>query len=147
MLITPEPAIFYRLATHPGVARIVGFKIFPVAVPQEDDNGNEVTFPFIVYRRPNNRREHTLSGPIFEPSLSIQVASWASTFDEARELGDQVRLALNGHAATIGPVTIHSMRLSSEIDDYLDQAEVGAQLPPAYEVRQLYAIDYTESST
>jgi hypothetical protein len=35
----------------------------------------------------------------------------------------------------------------SETDDYLDPAAVGAQLPPAYETRQLYQIRWTESAT
>jgi hypothetical protein len=56
-------------------------------------------------------------------------------------------LALNGHTGTIGNVTIHDMRLTSEVDDYLDPSEEGAELPPAYEVRHLYNIRYTEAGT
>lgn len=140
MLISPENAVFFRLASFPGVARIVGFNIFPIAVPKGPD------FPFIVYKRANIARDSHLGGPFFQPLVSLQVASWALTHDAARELGDEVRLALNGHTGTIAGVTIHDMRLASETDDYLDPTAVGAQLPPAYEVRQLYQIRWTESS-
>ena len=51
MLIAPEDVVYQRLASTPGVARYVGFQIFPVAVP----NGAE--FPFVVYRRANISRE------------------------------------------------------------------------------------------
>lgn len=147
MIVIPENAVYHRLVTHPGVASIVGFKVYPIAVPKYNTDGSEVTFPFIVYRRPNNRRESDLTQPILMPELSLQVACWALDYDSARALGDQVRLALNGHTGTIGNVTIHDMRLASEVDDYLDPSEEGAELPPAYEVRHLYNIRYTESGT
>ena len=140
MLFTPENAVYHRLVSHPGVARIVGFQVYPVAVPKGAD------FPFIVYRRANIRREHALGGPILMPELNLQIASWAMTFEEAREVAEAVRQALNGHIATIAGVTISDMRLVSETDDYLDPSAVGAQLPPAYETRQLYQIRWTESA-
>jgi hypothetical protein len=80
------------------------------------------------------------------PEVGLQIASWAMTCEAAHELADAVRLSLDGHIATIAGVTIHDMRLVSEVDDYLDPTTVGAQLPPAYETRQLYQIRYTESA-
>lgn len=140
MLLSPENAVYQRLASTPAIARIVGFQIYPVAVPK----GAE--FPFLVYRRANISREHTLDGPILMPEVNLQIASWAMSHDEARVLADEVRISLNGHIATIAGVTIHDMRLVSEIDDYLDPTSTGAQLPPAYETRQLYQIRWTESA-
>ena len=140
MLISPEYAVYQRLVSWPGAARLVGFQVYPVAVPK----GAE--FPFIVYRRANIARQHTLGGPILMPEVNLQIASWALYHDDARQLADEVRLALNGHTGTIAGVTIHDMRLVSETDDYLDPTAVGAQLPPAYEVRQLYQIRWTESA-
>lgn len=140
MLISPEYAVYQRLVSWPGVARLVGFQVYPVAVPK----GAE--FPFVVYRRANIARQHHLAGPILMPEVNLQIASWALYHDDARQLADEVRLALNGHTGTIAGVTIHDMRLVSETDDYLDPTAVGAQLPPAYEVRQLYQIRWTESA-
>ena len=139
MILSPERHVFQRLVTTPAVARLIGFQVYPLAVPKN------AVLPFCVYKRNNISRESTLSGPIFLPVVSLQIASWALYYDSARELGDEVRLSLDGHTGTFAGVTIHDMRLVSETDDYLDPAAVGAQLPPAYEVRQLYQIRWTES--
>lgn len=140
MIFTPENAVYHLLVSSPAVARLVGFDVYPVAVP------SDVEFPFIVYRRANVRREHSLAGPVLVPELSLQVASWAFTFEQARSVAEQVRAALNGYIGEAAGVTIHDMRLVSETDDYLDPSAVGAQLPPAYETRQLYQIRWTESA-
>lgn len=138
MLLQPEKHIYQVLAGNPSVARRVGFRIYAVAVPKTD-------FPFLVYKRANIAREGTLSGPLYLPMMSIQIASWALTHDGARELADDVRLALDHRTATLAGVTIEDMRLVSETDDFLDPATVGAQLPPAYEVRQLWQCRWQES--
>lgn len=140
MIKQPENVIYHWLASSPAVARSVGFRIFPTAVPA----GAE--FPFVVYKRSNISREHTLSGPLYVPLVSVQVASWALTYDEARELADRVRLVLDGATGTALGVTIHDIRLVSETDDYLDPTTVGAQLPPAYETRQLFQVRWSEST-
>ena len=140
MLISPENSVYYLLTSAPGVARLVGFNVFALAVPKGPD------FPFIVYKRANISRDHTLSGPLYRPNVSLQIASWALTHDAARELADEVRLALDGRIGDVLGCRIHDMRLVSETDDYLDPVAVGAQLPPAYEVRQLYQIRWTESA-
>lgn len=140
MLLSPEHHVYQKLASTPGVARIAGFQVFPVAVPKG------ATFPFIVYRRLNIAREASLGGPLFCPVVRLQIASWATTHDGARQLADEVRLALDGHTGTLAGVTIDDMRLVSETDDYLDPTTVGAQLPPAYETRQLYEIRWRESA-
>lgn len=140
MLATPENAVYQMLSSNPAVARIVGFKFFPVAVPKGAD------FPFLVYRRATISRDYTLSGPILMPEVNLQIASWAMYHDDARALADEVRRSLNGYIGTIAGCTIHDMRLVSEVDDYLDPSAVGAQLPPAYETRQMYQIRWTESA-
>lgn len=140
MLLSPESVVYHRLVTSPGVAGMIGFQIYPVAVPKNAE------FPFVVYRRVNISRESSLAAPILMPQVNLQVASWAMHHDDARQLADEVRLALNGYTGAVLGVTIHDMRLVSETDDWLDPAAVGAQLPPAYETRQLYQIRWTESA-
>lgn len=142
MLISPEKHIYLKLISAPGVARLVGFQVYPIAVPKTG-----ASLPFIVYRRANIARESSLSGPLFMPTLNIQIASWALSYDTVRTLGDEVRLALDGHTGTLANATIEDMRLVSETDDFLDPTVAGAQLPPAYEVRQLYQVMWQESAT
>ena len=139
MILSPEKHVLQRLVTAPAVARLIGFQVYPIAVP------NNAELPFCVYKRANISRESSLSGPLFLPVVSLQLSSWGLYYDAARELADEVRLALDGHTGTLSGVTIHDMRLVSETDDFLDPNAVGAQLPPAYEVRQLYQIRWSES--
>jgi hypothetical protein len=141
MILSPERHVYLRLATTPGVARMVGFQIYPIAVPKSG-----ATMPLIAYRRVNIQRESALNGPMFQPVVSLQLSCWAMSYDSVRDLSDEVRLALDGHTGTLAGVTISDMRLVSEVDDYIDPTEVGAQLPPAYEVRQLYSIRWHEAT-
>ena len=141
MLLLPERHIYTKLASDPAVARLVGFQIYPIAVPKV------ASMPFVIYKRSNVRREGTLGNtPLFMPEVSLQIASWALTYDGAKELADAIRLSLDGHTGTLSGVTIHDMRLVSEVDDFLDPTAVGAQLPPAYEVRQLFQVRWSEAT-
>jgi hypothetical protein len=142
MLISPEKHVYQKLVSTPGVARIVGFQVYPIAVPKTG-----ASLPFIVYKRSNITRETALSGPLFVPIVGLQIASWALSYDAVRELADEVRLALDGHTGTMAGATIQDMRLASETDDFLDPTVAGAQLPPAYEVRQLFQIRWSESTS
>lgn len=140
MIIAPEKHVFLRLATSARVARLIGFQVYPIAVPKN------AVLPFCIYKRNNISREAHLAGPMFQPLVSLQIASWALNYDGARELADEVRLALDGATGTLAGVTIEDIRLVSETDDFLDPTAVGAQLPPAYEVRQLYQIRWQEAT-
>ena len=140
MIIAPEKHVFLRLATSARVARLIGFQIYPIAVPKN------AVLPFCIYKRNNIAREAHLAGPMFMPLVNLQIASWATNYDVAREVADEVRLALDGATGTLAGVTIEDMRLVSETDDFLDPTAVGAQLPPAYEVRQLYQIRWHEAT-
>lgn len=140
MILSPEKHVFQRLVTTPAVARLVGFQVYPIAVPKN------AVLPFCIYKRNNIIRDTALVGPLYQPVVNLQVASWALYYDTARELADEVRLALDGRTGTLSGVTISDIRLVSETDDYLDPAAVGAQLPPAYEVRQLFQIRWSEAT-
>ena len=141
MVLLPEQHIYTRLVSSPQVARFVGFQVYPIAVPKG------ASVPFIIYKRASVRREGTLGNtPLFLPEVSLQIASWSMTYGGAKELADAVRLSLDGHTGTLAGVTIHDMRLVSEVDDFLDPTAVGAQLPPAYEVRQLFQVRWSEAT-
>lgn len=140
MIIAPEKHVFLRLVTAPRVARLVGFQVYPIAVPKN------AVLPFCIYKRQNITRESHLTGPMFMPLVNLQIASWSTNYDGAREVADEVRLALDGATGTLAGVTIEDMRLVSETDDFLDPTAVGAQLPPAYEVRQLWQIRWQEAT-
>jgi hypothetical protein len=139
MIISPERHLTLRLITSPNVARHVGFNIYPLAVPKDSE------FPFILFRRANISRESHLAGPLYVPVVTIQFACWALDYDTARELADEVRLAIDGRTGTLANATIQDIRLISELDDFLDPTAQGSQLPPAYEVRQAYQVRWQEA--
>jgi hypothetical protein len=141
MLISPEKHVVLRLTTTPKVVRLVGFQVYAMAVPSK----SMATLPFLIYRRASISRESHLSGSLLLPVVSLQIAAWGLHYDTARELADSVRTALDGHTGTLAGCTIEDMRLVNETDDYLDPTVAGAQLPPAYEVRQLYHIRWQDA--
>ena len=142
MYLSPEKHVYYKLITTPAVARLVGFNIFPIAVPN-----TSADMPFLVYRRASIVRDHTLQSPSFAPMVNLQIAAWARSYNAVRTLAEEVRLCLDGHIGTLSGVTIQDMRLTSEVDDFLDPTVSGSTLPPAYEVRQLYQIRWSEATS
>jgi hypothetical protein len=100
----------------------------------------------VIYRRQNIVREPHLSGPGYKPLVMLQLSCWAQFYDDARELSDEVRLALDGHTGTMAGATIEDVRLVAETDDFIDPISIGSQLPPAYEVRQIYQIRWQEAT-
>jgi hypothetical protein len=141
MYLSPEKHVYLKLVTSPTVARLIGFQVYPIAVPNTN-----AEMPFLVYRRASIVRDHGLPGPMFTPVVNLQIAAWARSYGAVRELAEEVRLVLDGHIGTLAGVTIQDMRLTSEVDDFLDPTVSGSQLPPAYEVRQLYQIRWQEAA-
>lgn len=141
MYLSPEKHVYLKLVTSPTVARLIGFQVYPIAVPNTN-----AEMPFLVYRRASIVRDHALPGPMFTPVVNLQIAAWARSYGAVRELAEEVRLVLDGHIGTLAGVTIQDMRLTSEVDDFLDPTVSGSQLPPAYEVRQLYQIRWQEAA-
>jgi hypothetical protein len=140
LIISPERHIHLRLTTTPRVARLVGFGIYSIAVPKD------AVFPFVVYKRAGVGRETALGGPIFVPEVNLQFGCWARDYDAARELGDEMRLMLDGYIGTLANATIQDMRLISEVDDFLEPTVQGSQLPSAYEVRQMYRVRWQDAA-
>lgn len=139
MIVEPERHIHLRIITSPDAARLVGFNVYRTAVPKD------ASFPFVVYKRANTAREIALNTPLHLPVTSIQIAAWADTPELAGEVGDEIRRLFHGYIGTLANATIQDMRLISEVEDFLDPIASGAQLPLAYEVRQLYHFRWQES--
>lgn len=133
MLILPERHIYLWLVTRPEVARLVGFNVYPIAVPKTG-----AQMPFVIYRRAGLTRDTQLMGLDIKPIVTMQMSIWGQTYDSVREVAYEVWRALDGHSGDLANATIQELRLTSEVDDFLDPTQTSSQLPPAYEVRQLY---------
>lgn len=135
--MTPEVWITHKLLSSTAVVSIVGQDVFNVFVPKAQQ-----TLPFVVFRRASSTEDNTVSGagPLNLPTTSFYVSSWCEELSEARALGDAVRDALNGQIGTIAGLSVLSILMTTEIDDFVDPTPAGAQLPLAYEVRQNYQV-------
>ena len=136
-MMTPEHYISHLLTTSPDVAGLVGMNVFNIFVPKA-----QTELPFVVYRRGVSDDENTVSGPgpLSLPTTSFFVSSWALEMVEARRIGDAVRQALNGQIGNVAGLSVVSLLMTGEVDDFVDPTPAGAQLPLAYEVRQSYQL-------
>lgn len=83
-----EETIYGRMASWAGLAALVRDRIYPVKLPQK------VTLPAVAYRRAATARE-VLDGA--DPGIArvkFEVCACAGTWLEARQVAQQVRLAL-----------------------------------------------------
>ena len=136
----PEHYIQHKLASNPEIVAICGYRQFHIFVPKVGGD-----LPFVVYARRQTGGEDTLrTGPVGLPETHIQIASWSEDPAEARRLGDAIRRTLDGHPGTVGDATIVDIRLITETDDFVEPQGAGAQLPLAYEVRQLYQVRWQQ---
>ena len=89
-------ALRQRLLDVTGVTDLVGIRIYPMKLPQEP------TFPAIVYQRISGDHEHahgTRASGLAMPRY--QFDAYADTYTGADNLGEQIRLALQGFSGTI----------------------------------------------
>ncbi|API58863.1 hypothetical protein BSL82_05680 [Tardibacter chloracetimidivorans] len=106
-------AIFQRLSGYAGLSALVGSRIYPSRAA--DGAGT----PYVV---------HSEAAPIDQvPDLDgvgdlvevrVQVDAWAETAITARQVGDQVRAALDDFTGTVGGVAIAHVTIAGGFDDY-----------------------------
>ena len=129
----PEKLIADRLQADPGVAAIIGSRVFPVIAPAS------AAIPFVVWRRQAVVREQTLSGPLGMPTVTLAVDMYAETYEAVRELADACRACLDGFGGQVGNYTyVRLVSLLNESDGFVQLA--GGDLPPVYSVTQTYQI-------
>jgi len=92
-----EESLYAELATHGGVAALVGTRIYPEELPQP------ATLPAITYSLSSTATEHTqreTASTIVIPDMQVQC--WAETYSGAKALATQVKAALDGFVGQLG---------------------------------------------
>lgn len=107
-----EEALRTRLLADSTVSGLVGTRIFPLVIPQGQ------ALPAIAYQRISGVREHTHAGASGLAHPRIQYACVAETFTQARAVADAVRQRLDGFAGVIGSVTVESIMIQNQMDNY-----------------------------
>lgn len=118
-----------RLSGFAGVTALVGAapndRIYPVVLPEK------CPMPAIFYRQIDSTR---LQGPHSDPGVAnvrMQVVSLATSYDAAKALAEQVRIALEryGTAITgtaIAGVTVYDITIGSDADSYEPELDLFA---------------------
>lgn len=137
MLKSPEQAAARALIADPAVAMILGQRIWPVIAPAS------ASLPFATWRRTAVTRSQGLAGPIGATSVQIAMDVFATTYEEAREAADRIRLVLDGWGGQVSEyVSVRNVSLDTESDGFVQLA--GGDLPPVYQVTQSYSILWQE---
>lgn len=134
---SPEAVLRSALVGNTSVTAMVGTRIYPLLAPKT------AALPFITWRRSGISREHTLAGPMGVPNVSVEMQSFAATYEDVREVADRVRLVLDGYGGTVNNVEVKHVSLEQESDDFVQLA--GGDLPPAYQVTQTFNVLWQET--
>lgn len=138
MMKSPEQVLMRQLTQSPSVARLAGLRIYPVLAPVS------ASLPFAVYQRSQIERRQALSDPVGLPRVSVQFDVYAATYEETRQLADAMRATLDGWTGSAYGVVISQTSLESERDGFVQLD--GSELPPVYQVTQVYDVWWQENS-
>lgn len=134
---SPEAVLRTALVGNTSVTAMVGTRIYPLLAPKT------AALPFITWRRSGISREHTLAGPMGVPNVSVEMQSFAATYEDVRQVADRVRLVLDGYGGIVNNVEVKHVSLEQESDDFVQLA--GGDLPPAYQVTQTFNVLWQET--
>jgi hypothetical protein len=135
-LKSPEAVLRSALVSTTAVTSLVSSRIYPVLAPAS------AALPFVTWRRSGIEREQTLGGPMGMPRVSVEYSIYGTTYEEARQTADAMRLVLDGYGGTLDNTEVKQASLEDESDDFVQLA--GADLPPVYQVTQRYDVWWTE---
>lgn len=135
---SPEQVLMRQLTQSPATARLVGYRVFPVLAPVS------AAMPFVIYQRQQIERNQTLAAPLGLPRVSVQFDVYAATYEECRELADAIRVNLDGWTGSAYGVVVSQTSLESERDGFVQLD--GSELPPVYQVTQIYDVWWQETN-
>lgn len=110
-----EEAVYGYLSGEPGVAALVGDRIYPGRVKEG------ATLPAISYQRISANRTYTYDS--FADTSAwvrarVQFNCWSNTPLQAIEVGEAVLLALSGYSGDMSGEYIGQSSAELELDDY-----------------------------
>ena len=133
---SPEAALREVILEDPTMAESIKTRLYPVIAP-----ANVVT-PFVVYRRASIKREATFTGPLGNPTVSVEYQLMDETYESVRTLADNLRQSLDGWTGVVGDVLIRQTFLDQEFDHFAQLQ--GAEMPAVYCVSQSYEVIWEE---
>jgi hypothetical protein len=137
MLKSPEQVLKRRIEATPVLARLLGYRTYPVLAPMS------ASLPFVTYQRALIERQQTLSVPTGVPRVSVEMSTYAVTYEEAREVADALRAALDGWSGYAYGVEVKHVALETERDGFVQLD--GSELPPVYQITQTFDVAWQET--
>jgi hypothetical protein len=136
-LKSPEAVLRSVLVGSTAVTSLLSTRIYPVLAPAS------AASPFVTWRRASIQREQTLGGPMGMPRVTVEYSIYGTTYEQARDVADAMRLVLDGYGGTSDNTTVKQTSLENESDDFATLA--GSDLPPVYQITQTYDVWWQES--
>jgi len=112
-----EEGLFYYLDNYPGLSAEVDDRIYPAVLPPTPE------YPAVTYNRISTPRLAQLEN-LFLPHARFQFDCWAEEFSRAKDVAEQVRLALDLYSGPMGAYTAHICIIDDEIDTYEAETEI-----------------------
>lgn len=107
-------AIYQILHNNEDVAAKLQDKIFPLIA---DIN---TTFPFIVYKRTGITPAYTKDRYSANDTVTIEIVIASDRYNDAVEIADLVRVALQGKQQAYSNIEIQDIRLVSADEDFIE---------------------------
>jgi hypothetical protein len=102
-----------RILDKQAIAQAIGTRYYPLAAPQS------ASLPYIVYGEMGEEGQPTHDGGSSGLCrMTIRLSVWAENYDEARDIGELIRLLMDGFAGTAGTGTITSCFKTDQRDRY-----------------------------
>lgn len=116
---TIEEALYAALAAAPGVAGLVGDRIYPMAIPQE------ATTPAIAYQRVSGQRPmaHSLGG-LGVAMARIQLTITAAEYRNVKAVCTAIRDLFPFRGILGGLVEVYGGRVENEVDGWGSAVEM-----------------------
>jgi len=136
-LKSPEAVLRSALVANGTVSGLIGTRVYPVLAPAT------ASLPMVTWRRTGINREQTLGAPMGVPRVTVEYSIYGTTYEQAREVADAMRVVLDGYGGTADNTTVRQTSLEDESDDFVTLA--GADMPPVYQVTQRYDVWWQET--
>ncbi len=125
-------AIYGRLQAVSGVTNLVGARVYPVVLPQDP------TYPAIRYQQIAGARAQAMGSNTGLVNTTVQIDSYSDSYEEARQVAEEVRAALQRFQGTVAGVAIESVFVDGPLDVFEDQIK-------KFRVQQDFTVWHRES--
>ncbi len=105
-------AIYQILSSNSGLTASVGTNIFPLIATQD------VTFPFVVYKRTSFIPSYTKDKYSVTDSVNVQIVIASEKYSQSCEIADLINAQIVGITGNIAGLFIDNIQLTDADEDY-----------------------------